>query len=617
LFIASAQSGQPQNAQLHAIWGLGQLLRGAPGSKLRAGTKLTDIQAALVARMTAKSAKPIDDETRAQAAKVLGEAPAPGRVAELLTALADKSDRVKFFAAQSLARLKANGVKDPVLAMLAANKDRDVYLRVAGIRALAAGTPPSELAALCTHASSSVRLAATIALRRLESEQVAVFLNDKDPAVARDAARAINDVPIEGATAALARLASMPVLPSDYVVLSRTIEANFREGSAESAKLLARIASDPKIEIRARREAVAALGDFAAPQPRDRLTGSYRPLPKQVRDGKAAVAELSGALAKLLIRNQPEVFLTTAKAAARLKLIEAAPFLARAVEKKWDTDSMRLEALKALQALKAPELDTVLPIASKDPSSQVRLWALKARAVANPALGHELVGQALKTGTVEEKQAAIGILGWLQDPAAVTKLSSMLDELVAGKLAPALSLDVLEASQKRNEPSQLAKLEAYEKVRPDTDLGPYIEAVDGGDVEQGRRTFLFNGAVQCRRCHSVEGHGAEVGPELKTVGKRRSRQYLLEAVVFPSKHFAPGFESALVTMKDGAIHGGTVKQDTAAALKLSSVEEGELTLLKKEVASREPGASGMPDGYGSILTKRELRDLVAFLAAQK
>jgi quinoprotein glucose dehydrogenase len=381
--------------------------------------------------------------------------------------------------------------------------------------------------------------------------------------------------------------------------------------------LLARIASDPKVETRARREAVAALGDFAAPQPRDRLTGSYRPLPKQVRDSKAAVAELKGALAKLLIRKQPDVFLTTAKAAARLKLIEAAPFLARAVEQKWDTDTMRLEALKALQALKAPELDTVLPIASKDPSSQVRLWALKARVVANPALGHELVAQALKTGTIEEKQAAIGILGWLQDPSAATMLLAMLDELVAGKLPPALSLDVQDAAKKRNEASHLTKLEAYEKARPDTEIAPYIEAIEGGDAEQGRRTFMFNATVQCRRCHSVEGHGAEVGPELKTVGKRRSRQYLLEAVVFPSKHFAPGFESALVTMKDGAIHGGTVKQDTPSALKLASAEEGELTLAKKEIASREPGASGMPDGFGSILSKRELRDLVAFLAAQK
>ena len=70
-------------------------------------------------------------------------------------------------------------------------------------------------------------------------------------------------------------------------------------------------------------------------------------------------------------------------------------------------------------------------------------------------------------------------------------------------------------------------------------------------------------------------------------------------------------------MKDGAIHGGTVKQDTPQALQLTSAEEGPLTLIKQDIASREPGASGMPDGFGSILTKRELRDLVAFLAAQK
>jgi hypothetical protein len=34
-----------------------------------------------------------------------------------------------------------------------------------------------------------------------------------------------------------------------------------------------------------------------------------------------------------------------------------------------------------------------------------------------------------------------------------------------------------------------------------------------------------------------------------------------------------------------------------------------------DVKSRERGACGMPDGFGDILTKRELRDLVEYLAS--
>ena len=622
LLTTSAQSGQPELAQLHAIWGLGQFLRNAPGVGSRDGASgLSKLRArvhgVLLARLTAAPTKPGDDEARAQAAKVLGEGPGAEATTALATALADKNPRVRFFAAQSLARLKAPGAKESVVAMLAANQDSDPFLRHAGVMALAGGSKAEDLAALGTHASASVRLAATVALRRQASELVAAFLTDKDPAVAREAARAINDVPIEGATSALAKLASLPVLPTDDVVLSRAVEANFREGTAQAATLLARIAADAKVAVHTRQEAVAALGDFASPQPRDRLTGAYRPLPKQNRDGKAAAEALGSVLNKLLARKQPEVFQTTSRAVAELKLMSAVPLMARAVAQRWDNEDVRVAALEALNDLKAPELAAVLPIASKDPSPRVRLWALKARVVANPALAPALVSDALNKGVVQEKQAAIGILGWVQDPGASVKLSSLLDKLVTRRLPEALWLDVEEAAKKRNEPALTEKLAAYEKSRPTSEFGPYVEAVDGGDPEAGRRTFLYNNSVQCRRCHSVEGHGGEVGPELKTVGRRRSRKYLLESVVFPSKHFAPGFESALVTMKDGAIHGGTVKQDTPKALELTSAEEGPLTLIKKDIASREPGASGMPDGFGSILTKRELRDLVAFLAAQK
>jgi hypothetical protein len=35
---------------------------------------------------------------------------------------------------------------------------------------------------------------------------------------------------------------------------------------------------------------------------------------------------------------------------------------------------------------------------------------------------------------------------------------------------------------------------------------------------------------------------------------------------------------------------------------------------KAEIKSREPGVSGMPEGFGQILSKRDLRDLVEFLA---
>lgn len=615
LLMQASGPGKPLLAQLHGIWGLGQILRGAPGAN---ANESHDVQTALVARLQAKPGA--DDEARAQAAKVLGDHKSADFVSALTQALSDENKRVRFFAAQSLARL---GVAAPdttaaAIAMIEQNADRDPFVRHAGIQVLTAGASVDALAQLAQHPSVSVRLAAVVALRRRESGLLSAFLQDKDLLVVREAARAINDVPIEEATSTLAELGKDPRLLKDNAIAARVIHANFRQGTTAAAELLATIATDSGVDAKLRREAVTALGSWASPQPRDRVTGNHRPLlSKQLRDSAVAASALTRVLDKLLMPKQPVVFVAAAATAAQMQLHNATPALAQAVINRWDGPEVRMAALKALSDFEAPELAQVLPVAAKDPSPQVRLWGLKAQVKAEPARAVSLIDETLRSGDIVEKQAAVGLLVGLQDPKASQRLSALLDDLLSNKLPQPLILDVLEAAKLKGSATLEAKIAQYEKARPQTDLGPFVEAVGGGDPELGERVFTFHAQVQCRRCHSVEGHGAEVGPELSGVGRRRSREYLLEAVVYPSKHFAKGFESVLVTMKTGSIHAGTVKRETTKALMLDSVEEGPLSLEKKEIAGREPGASGMPDGFGSILTKRELRDLVAYLSSLK
>jgi hypothetical protein len=38
---------------------------------------------------------------------------------------------------------------------------------------------------------------------------------------------------------------------------------------------------------------------------------------------------------------------------------------------------------------------------------------------------------------------------------------------------------------------------------------------------------------------------------------------------------------------------------------------------KSDIASRRTGLSGMPEGFGQLLSKRDLRDLVEYLATVK
>ncbi|MFO0865026.1 MAG: HEAT repeat domain-containing protein [Gemmataceae bacterium] len=76
-----------------------------------------------------------DHEVRAQAAKLLGGV-SPSWPNRLTARLKDDSPRVRFFAAQSLGKLKHPAAVEPILAMLRENKDQDAHLRHAGVHAL-------------------------------------------------------------------------------------------------------------------------------------------------------------------------------------------------------------------------------------------------------------------------------------------------------------------------------------------------------------------------------------------------------------------------------------------------------------------------------------------------
>ena len=76
----------------------------------------------------------------------------------------------------------------------------------------------------------------------------------------------------------------------------------------------------------------------------------------------------------------------------------------------------------------------------------------------------------------------------------------------------------------------------YEAAKPKGDeLAPYREALVGGDADNGRRIFFYKQETSCLRCHKVNGEGGEVGPEMKGIGTRQKREYLLESIVDPNK----------------------------------------------------------------------------------
>src|SRR5690606_8025302 len=103
-------------------------------------------------------------------------------------------------------------------------------------------------------------------------------------------------------------------------------------------------------------------------------------------------------------------------------------------------------------------------------------------------------------------------------------------------------------------------------------LAAYQEALAGGSVEEGRRLFFQKAEVYCVRCHKAGGVGGDVGPDLSHIGKDKSREYLLEAIVTPNAAVAKGFNSVTLMLDDGRVVSGIVREETDEQLRLITPE---------------------------------------------
>ena len=119
------------------------------------------------------------------------------------------------------------------------------------------------------------------------------------------------------------------------------------------------------------------------------------------------------------------------------------------------------------------------------------------------------------------------------------------------------------------------------------------------------------------RCHKVKGEGGEVGPELAGIGGKQTREYLLESIVDPNKQIAQGYESVVLTLANGTMVSGVVKGEDAKEVRLLTVDGKVVAVPKAKIDERQRGRSAMPEDSVRHLTKRELRDVVEFLAGLK
>ena len=651
--VSAAAPSDHRLSRLHAIWGIAQLAR----------------KNAQHAEHLAPLLKDPDAEVRAQAAKMLGDVRHAASAGRLLPLLNDEAPRARFFAAEGLGRMAHRPAVQPIVEMLAANDDKDLYLRHAGIVALARIGDRPALAALSTHASRGVRLAAIVALRRLGDPAVARFLADSDPSIVLEAARAINDDGgIEPAIAQLAAIVGEKRF-TDERLLRRALSASLRVGTNDGLKRVAAVAGDREVPSAIRSEAIAVLGVWTAPSPLDRVDGMYlesgmvqgtagassekaqsgvtpgesraKPVPpgttpvepqasdvrakgaparRTARDPAAARAAILHLIKSEGQETEATVRVALAEAAGRLGATAAAPVLTAQLQSDASAD-VRLASLRALQEMKAPNLGPVMKTALSDADARVRRAALGIlpSLPLTAAAKVEHLQAVIRSGAVEDQQSAFEVLGRLKSPAAHRALAAHVEKLIAGSLPREVQVDLVDAVQASGSTTLQAKLDAYRESRKADSLATAFRdaLLAGGDPRRGRDVYAEHPGGQCARCHAMRGRGADVGPNLTTIGATLSREQLLESLLEPNARVAPGFGTVSIRLKNGAQVDGTLREenDTHVTV-LTGTPLVPQQIAKADIASRTDPVSAMPP-MGLLLNPREIRDLVEFLSTLK
>jgi quinoprotein glucose dehydrogenase len=231
--------------------------------------------------------------------------------------------------------------------------------------------------------------------------------------------------------------------------------------------------------------------------------------------------------------------------------------------------------LNRLAAAKDAGLETALTTAAQDKAEPLRVAATTIRA--KSAKGGSAVAPLraiLASGTTGEKQNAIVTLGGIAGKEADAVIASLVTDLAAGKLAPELLLEVLEAADKRTDAAVSAALDKFKAQRkPDDLLWSWRIALAGGNAANGKKIFLEKVEASCARCHKVGPDGGEVGPVLDGIASKQTREYLLRSLVAPNAEIAPGFESLIVVLKDGRNFAGVAKPVGPDEVVINSPEE--------------------------------------------
>lgn len=135
-----------------------------------------------------------------------------------------------------------------------------------------------------------------------------------------------------------------------------------------------------------------------------------------------------------------------------------------------------------------------------------------------------------------------------------------------------------------------------------------------GDSARGEELFR---ASDCLSCHRLGPEGSFGGPDLSSVGSRRSLRHLRDSLVDPSRDVRPRYRVASVVETSGARVRGFLLDEDRHTIQLLDLDGALRSFSRQELTSVETSRESIMPSYSEVFDERELNDLVSFLSTRR
>ncbi|HMP15562.1 MAG TPA: c-type cytochrome, partial [Gemmatales bacterium] len=139
-----------------------------------------------------------------------------------------------------------------------------------------------------------------------------------------------------------------------------------------------------------------------------------------------------------------------------------------------------------------------------------------------------------------------------------------------------------------------------------------------GSADRGKLLVMNHKDLACTKCHSVQGEGGRIGPDLSMIGIKGSKENLFDSILLPDKAIADQFIQYTLETRQGVVLTGLIVEETAEHIILRDANGKDTRIAQQDLAQRSKSSKSlMPDNLASFLTEDELIDVVSYLTTLK